>query len=1102
MFKRVLIANRGEIAVRLSRAVAECGASSVAVFSSDDVQALHTVAADEAVALEGRGVGPYLDIDQIVGAARRAGCDALHPGYGFLSENAELARRCAEEGIVFIGPDAQTLELFGDKGKARSFAHELGVPIAVGSSTGDGVDGALKLLSSLPEGSSVMLKAVAGGGGRGMRVVRKADELPGAFERASAEALAAFGNGAVYAERLVERARHIEIQVIGDGAEVSHLGERECSLQRRHQKLVEIAPSPSLTSQERDRIAAAAVTMARNVGYRGLGTFEFLLDLDSRDLGQGRDFVFMEVNPRIQVEHTITEMVTGVDLAVAQIQVATGMALEEIGLTQRTISKPRGYAMQVRINMETVGKDGEPRPTGGRISVFEPPSGPGIRVDSMGYAGYVTSPSFDSLLAKLIVHHSASDYEGLVRKAERALQEFRIEGLETNIAFQMALLADSAVRANNVDTRFIEAHVAKIVRAASVPVPTRYFAGALPDSGEDDTSTVMLPAGTVPASAGMLGTVVSLLTEEDAVVAAGQPIVIVEAMKMEHVIAAPETGRVAAVLVALGETVDADTPLVAIHPGAVDQNDVTFEPEKIDLDAVRPDLELLQERLSNTLDQARPQAVAKRHATGHRTARENITDLVDDGSLIEYGQLAIAARRARLPYDELVKTTPADGIITGLASINREKFGPDQSRVAVLSYDWTVFAGTQGVVGHKKHDRIFKVAKDLEVPLVFITEGGGGRPGDTEFVGPAGLDIMSFGYLAELSGLVPLIGVTNRYCFAGNAALLSMCDVIIATEGSNIGMGGPAMIEGGGLGKVEPNEIGPSDVQSRNGVIDILVPDEAAAIEATKKYLAFFQGPIDEWECADQRMLRHLIPTDRLRSYDVRAVIEAIADTGSVLELRREFGIGMITALARVEGRTVGITANNSRHLGGAVDADAADKMARFMQLCDAFDVPIVHLLDTPGFMVGPDAEEQAQVRHFGRVFVTGANLSVPTFAFVLRKGYGLGALGSAGGGFHTPTYMAAWSTGEFGGMGLEGHVRISFAKELAAIEDEDAREAEYQRLVDDLYARGSAIGMAEDFEIDAVIDPMETRRWIIAGLDSAPRAERHGKRRPNIDTW
>jgi acetyl-CoA carboxylase carboxyltransferase component len=403
----------------------------------------------------------------------------------------------------------------------------------------------------------------------------------------------------------------------------------------------------------------------------------------------------------------------------------------------------------------------------------------------------------------------------------------------------------------------------------------------------------------------------------------------------------------------------------------------------------------------------------------------------------------------------------------------------------------------------------------MRLPVVFFTEGGGGRPGDTDSSGMTGLDTMAFALFAELSGLVPLVGITSGRCFAGNAALLGCCDVIIATEGSNIGMGGPAMIEGGGLGVFTPDEVGPMDVQVPNGVVDIAVADEEEAVEVAKRYLSYFSGEATSsgdatdrdaapsWTCPDQRLLRHVVPENRLRVYDVREVIDTLADTDSVLEVRRGFGAGMVTALIRVEGRPMGVIANSPAHLGGAIDADGSDKAARFMQLCDAHDLPILLLCDTPGFMVGPEAEKTALVRHVSRLFVTGASLTVPFFTIVLRKGYGLGAQAMCGGSFRRPIFTVAWPTGEFGGMGLEGAVRLGFRNELEAEPDPVVREAMFQERVDRLYEQGKAVNTATYYEIDDVIDPADSRRWITMALESAPPpTPRSGKKRPSIDTW
>ncbi|MDB5730741.1 MAG: carbamoyl-phosphate synthase large subunit, partial [Variovorax sp.] len=543
-----------------------------------------------------------------------------------------------------------------------------------------------------------------------------------------------------------------------------------------------------------------------------------------------------------------------------------------------------------------------------------------------------------------------------------------------------------------------------------------------------------------------------------------------------------------------------------------------------DVEHVRRDLTDLLERRSVGSDEYRAAAVAKRHSLGKRTARENIADLCELGAaadatdadgarpvepdasparlggFIEYGALAIAAQTRRRTLEDLIANTPADGMVTGIGSVNEKLFGPEKSRCAVLAYDYTVLAGTQGMRNHAKTDRLLGLAHRLRLPVVLFAEGGGGRPGDTDMPIVAGLNNHTFSQFAALSGKVPVVGIAHGRCFAGNAALLGCADVIIATEASNIGMSGPAMIEGGGLGTFAPEQIGPSRVQAGNGVIDILAKDEAGAVAAARQYLSYFQGTTAGWHGADPRALRHAIPENRLRVYDVRAVMRGVADSGSLLELRAGFGAGIVTALARIEGRPVGLLANNPHHLGGAIDVDAADKAARFMQLANAHGLPLVALVDTPGFMVGPEVEAQAQVRHVCRMFMIASHLRVPYFAVVLRKGYGLGAQAMTAGGFDAPVFTVAWPTGEFGAMGLEGAVRLGFRKELEAAAEGAERDALFQRLVAQQYANGEAISMAQTLEIDAVIDPADTRAWLVRGLASAPPAREAAV--AYVDTW
>jgi len=591
-------------------------------------------------------------------------------------------------------------------------------------------------------------------------------------------------------------------------------------------------------------------------------------------------------------------------------------------------------------------------------------------------------------------------------------------------------------------------------------------------------------------------------------VRAGDVVVILEAMKMEHEVRASHPGQVRELYFAAGDTVDKGELLMVTHPAAANapvpepaaQAPNAASAAAADQGAHRPDLQRVIDRHALVQDAARPDAVARRHQLGQRTARENVQDLCDAGTFTEYGALAVAAQRSRRSEEDLVRNTPADGMVTGIGSINGELFGPEKSRAVVMAYDATVLAGTQGMRNHQKTDRMLGIALKNRLPVVLFAEGGGGRPGDTDMPVVAGLHVGTFASYARLNGQVPVVGIVSGRCFAGNAALLGCSDVIIATRASNIGMGGPAMVEGGGLGVFAPEQIGPSAVQHGNGVIDVLVDDEVAAVQAARHYLSFFQGPVAAFEAPDAQALRDVVPENRLRVYDTRAAMRGLADTGSLLELRGGFGQGIHTALARIEGRPVGILASNPLHLGGAIDADAADKATRFMQLCNAHGLPLVSLVDTPGFMVGPGIEEKAQVRHVSRMFVAAAHLAVPYFSIVLRKGYGLGAMAMTAGGFHEPDFIVSWPTGEFGAMGLEGAVKLGYRKELEAAPQGAERDALYQELVARQYENGQAMNMAATLEIDAVIDPAQTRGWLARGLASA--AHRPSSVAGYLDTW
>ncbi|WP_067660914.1 acetyl-CoA carboxylase family protein [Nocardia harenae] len=1140
---RVVVANRGEVAVRILRTARDRGYETTVLHTAAERGGLAVRLADRAVELPGAGAAGYLDIAAVTSAAATAGPGALvHPGYGFLSENAEFAAACAAAGLTFVGPEPAALRTFGAKPAARAAAAAAGVPVLPATEAGADVDAVARFLAAQPGG--VMIKAVAGGGGRGMRVVRAADEIAGAHARCAAEAAAGFGDGTLYAEALLPAVRHIEVQVAADGVRAVALGERDCSVQRNRQKLVELAPAV-LPDALRAGLHADAVRVA--AGCRGVLTVEFLV--------AGAQHYFLEVNPRLQVEHTVTEEVFGVDLVGVQFDLALGAKLDELELPERG----RGFAVQARVNAERITAGGAVLPGAGVLGQFAPPTGAGVRVDTAAAPGQRVQTAFDPLLAKVIARGATRD--AALRRCADALGETVVDGPDTNLALLRAVLARLA-GAEPVDTGWFERNLTGLLadaaelaqreepRAAVEPAAasgngargsaahgegraTRSSeadggarteaassaggagagGSAVGDSGAggsaasdagaagsavgdagaggsaggdagvgDTTGRGRAGGAPVPAPdtptlrSPMAGSIVSL-PAPGTLVPPGAELAVLEAMKMQHVLRAETALRVTAVLAAPGAVVDPGAPLLTWTPEAAPDHHA--ETTELDLDEIRPDLAEVIARQHRTTDAARPAAVAKRRGSNRRTARENIADLVDPDSFVEYGALAVAAQRLRRSADDLIANTPADGLIAGLATVNARRYGPERTAAVVLSYDYTVLAGTQGMRSHAKTDRMLHLAAERNLPVVFFTEGGGGRPGDTDYGGISGLDVTTFHAMGALSGRVPLIGIVSGRCFAGNAALLGMCDVVIATPDATIGMGGPAMIEGGGLGVVTPEEVGPVEVQRRNGVVHLVAADEADAVRLARRYLAYFQGSDADWEAPDPRLARHVVPQNRLRAFDIRAALDSVADIGSVLELRRDWAPGVLTALARFDGVPFGVIANDCTHLGGAIDAPEADKLSMFLRLCQAHRLPIVSLCDTPGFMVGPEAEKQATVTRFSRLFVDAAALTVPFGTVIVRKGYGLGAQAMAAGSFRAPRFVIAWPTGEIGGMGLEGAVRLGFAKELAALDDPEQRREAYENLVAAAYEQGKALSAATVLELDDVIDPADTRRWI-----------------------
>ncbi|WP_029089843.1 acetyl-CoA carboxylase family protein [Brevibacterium album] len=1096
----LLIANRGEIAARIIRTARTAGMCTVAVRSADEAAlggaaGLHIRLADEVVTLPGRGAAAYLDVDALIAAARESSAQWVHPGYGFLAESPRLARACAEAGLTWVGPSPEALELFGDKRATRARAEELGVPVPAATGLlradpeGEGTDGegragealaeARALLAAHPAGIAV--KALAGGGGRGIRLVREQEELHDALTACAAEAAAGFGDDRVFAEALVTGARHIEVQVLGTPEGVAVLGDRDCSIQRRRQKLVEIAPAPGLGAELRERLHADAQRLVASAGYRSLATVEFLV-------ADGGQHVLLEVNPRIQVEHTVTEEVTGLDLVACQLDVAAGRVPEALGTAaagESIAPQPRGCAIQLRVTAETVLDSGEPGPSVGTIESLTWPTGPGVRVDTWAQSGSTVTGGFDSLLGKVVVH--AAGLAAARRAGAQALAETEVRGLDTNIGLLLAI--DELLALGEATTTAYDAAAGEIAERARRIDAEREASGAStagsgtagagatdgriggsgPVSGAGDSSRAAEPAlceGEELLRAPLTGTVVALGERPG-------EYVLLEAMKMHHPVAGPAAAEVRH-LVEVGDYVSAGSALAVLGGarGGADAAERGAQPH--------PGVAEVRERHAAVLDEARGEAVAKTHARGRRTARENIAALVDAGSFVEYGPLVIAAQTRRRSVEELIAKTSGDGLLGGTARV-------DGREVVVISYDYSVLAGTQGTRNHAKTDRLIQVAEQRQVPLVLFAEGGGGRPGDTDKGPSAGLQVPTFASLARLRGKVPLITVVSGRTFAGNAALAGVCDLIIATPEVNLGMGGPAMIEGGGLGRHRPEDIGPAEVHLRNGVIDVLAADEAEAVAHVREALSVLTGSAreeaqadaEETDAAQAERARTVVPADRLRAFSMREAIGAVADPGSFTEVRREYGPGAVTGFIRIGGRPLVVIANDNHHLGGAIDVDAARTMTQHLRLAQDHGLPVVSFVDTPGFMVGPEAEHEPGVRAFGDLFVAGAALTVPVGAVVVRKGYGLGAMAMAAGGFRSTQFTVAWPSGEIGPMGLEGAVRLGYAKELAAIGDAQSRAEREAELIAESYEQGRAMSAAMLFDIDDVIDPALTRDWL-----------------------
>ena len=1081
MVEKVLIANRGECAIRVARACSDLGLTSVGIYPKDDAESLHVRKVDTAVLIPGAGAAAYLDMESIIKTAKDNGCSAVHPGYGFLSENASFAKRCAESGIAFVGPSPEVLNLFGNKVSAREFVTKLRIPTAKGTDAGVSLDDIRALMKSLGPKPSIMLKAVAGGGGRGMRVVTDAADLEEAWRRCTSEAQASFGQGAVYAEEYIKRARHIEVQIVGDGAgNVIHLFERECSAQRRHQKFVEIAPSPWLEPKIREALFGDATRIASEARYKGVGTVEFLVEIDEVGKSTGR-YIFIEVNPRLQVEHTVTEEVLGLDIVQTQLRIASGSTLPSLGLTQPAIGSPRGYAMQLRVNMETLLPDGSVQPSGGTLTAYDPPSGAGIRVEGFGYPGYTVSSRYDPLLAKLVVHSQSARFDEATRKSYRALCEFRIDGVGTSINLLQNLLTDPNFANGNVDTGYIGRHAAEF----SVFDPKRHPALHAVTTNTTALVEELAPADLEPGSAAIRATIagqlVAISVGEGDVVHRGQQVAVIEAMKMEHSINAEMDCVITRISHAAGDSIQFNQAVLYARPEA----STGERTEQIDTDTVKEALEafkVVEDRRATLMDEARPEAIARARKRNAYTARERIAMLSDPASFTEIGGLVRA--------EDVGEKAPADGLVVGTGKI-------DGRSAVILSQDFSVFGGSGGAVGSAKINRAIEWSLTQGLPYVKFLDGGGHRIQDGQNSRHYAVAGNMLHNQTRMSGYVPIVSIAIGAGFAGNTNSAGLSDFVVMVRGKGtLGLAGPALVKAGTGETIDAQTLGGASMQvDRTGLADLAVDTEEDAIAATRRFLSYLPSnaslppprvaPPEGSDARDRaEKLLYAVPPNTRKNYDVRPVIALISDVDSVFEIKPTYARNMVTAFARMNGQPVGFIANQPLFLGGMIDANASEKAAHFVALCDAYALPLLYLIDVPGFAIGSEAEKTGLGRRSAKMLFELGHSTVPRISVVLRKGYGLGYVAMAGGRSFGADAAFAWPTAEICAMSVEGSVDVAYRKDYEAAPDPAKRR---QEIIDEIRKNVNPLSAAEGFGIDDLIDPRDTRKRLLEVLARLP---------------
>ncbi len=1117
--KRVLIANRGEIAIRIARAATSLGMESVAVYAPVDSNSLHTTFATQSVELPTRDpadpVGAYLDAAAVIRIAKEAGCDSVHPGYGFLAENAAFAELCAAEGLTFIGPPPSAISLFGDKVRARAFAASLGIPVVPGSSEPvPGWEEAVLVADEI--GYPVMLKAAAGGGGRGMRQVNHSEEMADAFQRCRSEATAAFGDGSIFIEKVVARPRHIEVQILADThGNFVHLYERDCSVQQRHQKVVEIAPAPNLDPVLRDQLLADAVKLARESGYSNAGTVEFLVEPES-----GR-YYFIECNPRIQVEHTVTEQVTGIDLVEAQFRVASSDSLADIGLaSQSDVPAPRGFAIQSRVVATESGS----------ITAYKEPSGPGVRVDACGYLGYAPPPQFDPLLAKVVASsNSTGTFESALDRSLWALGEFHIAGLGTNLAQLRAILSHPTLRRGDARTTFLaeEATVLSAQspngrgtlnllesQAATVTSPSAIAKSAPPATL---APALEIEDGQAAVESPMAGSIVERNVAVGDTVVTGEPIFVISAMKMETVVPAPAPGIVVAIQeLEPGDRVEAGQVVAILGPvdasgvatGSRTNPDATWAPV---LETISSLQAFAKTRLAPGSDDP---GVVRQRSRGKLTCRERIDLLLDDGTFREVGSGAGFAS-----YDEegkLLEFTPANHV---------GGWGKIEGRSAIVcADDFTSRGGHADGAISAKSGHLDRLSIEMMVPSIRLLDGssGGGsvaamvpaqrkegesnaqesqgaikagRPRVTTGGGSYLPGHLGSSMFTEQLSTVPVVNMLLGSVVGIGAAkaVLGHFSVMVR-DIAQLFVAGPPVVSHAMGYDISKEDLGGWHIHCRNGSVDNLAESEEEAVEMTRRFLSYLPSNVFEAapvfpprssDPADRRdeELFTLIPRKRTTTFDIRKAIRLMADEDTFFEVGPLWGTDQVTGFARFNGYPMGVIASDSQHAnGGALTADGCSKLTRHLDLCDLFHIPVLNLVDNPGFAVGLEHETAGTIRRGGEWMVAFAQVNVPIFTVLMRRSFGV-----AGNNYATPrsrpSVRVAWPAADVGGIPPEGGIEAAYKRQLAEAADPIALRAEINARIES--ARGP-LGPVSRFQIEEIIDPRDTRRHICEWVETA----------------